>query len=88
MRNMAAFLVLVASAPSRLPPLDLPPSMTPVFKLGFCSPIDQPCAVAEATAQGCLTSLRQRAARPLLQRQRRSIFDVLGSSSRRLSGGS
>ncbi len=27
---------------------DLPPCMTPVFKLGFCPPTDQPCVVAEA----------------------------------------
>jgi len=27
---------------------DLPPSMTPGFKLGFCPPTDQPCVVAEA----------------------------------------
>jgi hypothetical protein len=30
--------------------------MTPVFKPGFCPPTDQPCAVAEATAQGCRAS--------------------------------
>jgi hypothetical protein len=29
-------------------PIDLPPCMTPVFKLGFCPPTDQPCVVAEA----------------------------------------
>jgi hypothetical protein len=45
-RPSEVFLLAVDQLPAAF--TDLPPCMTPVFKLGFCPPTDQPCVVAEA----------------------------------------